>query len=428
MEEAWASLTAVRAKSDSESLELKEAERAYYEAVEEYKSTPDGLEELLTTDPESHARYAAIREFQMEALSEVKQKRVGKITALASMAQTFYDEEEMESVLDSVRRVEERKMLNFSDETTKEDKKNAYFSMLNNYENQLKEQGTLDSHSRELLQELRSMKPPREIVSLNTYSAFLSYLPQSKDALRKEIQKIAVMQDVSPKVAAAYHDAYRAEYNRTYSQLPVKNQPNPAKECVEGSYTSTGFKNDSSTMLAPADPATLYATYRLRSDPKAIPDYLKNSRILASAHLDTESNEIGIVLFNNKGKEIERFTTKESTPHLAADKLNGKIIIMDTDPASRSWLVGLNKKIPLNSSMFSTTELSSKHLDLPDNSLVTLCQATGVKERDGLEGKSESVLQAYFSGRQQITKNWRSKAARRDAPPLDELPLTSRWA
>lgn len=423
------SLADARRNFTTFSLEVKQAERAYYEANEEYKSTPDGLAHLKETEPTEYDHYKKIRDFQVDALNEVRNGRYDNMVKLVAADQTFYDEDEVRSVLMSTRKQEESKSLQNENIQTKDEQRNQYFSLLNQYEERLKNNHELTPEQQKALTILRQLPPPKESPALNAYSNFAVSLEKSKDSLKKEIQKVAIMQDVSTKVAEAYHDAYRNEYKEKYAHLPAKDQPNPPKEWVEGEFKNTGFQSDSTTQLAPSDPATMYAIYRLRSDPKAIPDYLKNSRIVASASFNAEMQQVAVVLFNNKGREVDRLVSSTSRPpHELADKLRGKIIVMDNDSASRTWLVDLNRKLPLNSSVLSTNELSSKHLNLPDNSLATLCQATNTTYMDSFEGKAETVLKAYFNSRQKIASKWQSKSPRRNAAPLENLPLTSRWA
>jgi hypothetical protein len=261
------------------------------------------------------------------------------------------------------------------------------------------------------------------MTSLEAYGQAFYALTQSRESMRKEIQRIAVLQDVSPKVAGAYHDAYRKEFQKKYAHLPVKEQPNPPKEWVEGQYVTTGFQNDVTTRLVPSDPATMYATYRLRSDMNSIPDYLKNSRNIAT--LSVEDNNVNIILCNSKGKEIENSTITTSDVHEAMEKLQGRIIVLGNDHDTKNWLVALSKKTTLKSSVLSTTEFSSKHFNLPDNSIHTLCQAMNV---DNSGTPAKSAMNAYLASKNKIASKWNSKAPRRHASPLDELPLGSRWA
>lgn len=426
-ERKWETLVENRKKYPADSLEVKEAERGYYEACEEYKSTPDGLEELKNSNDDTYSKYARIRDYQVEALNEIRNGRQEKISTLVTSMQTFYDEDEVASVLAAARRQEENSSEN-DESLNKEEATNQYFSMLNNYEEELKSSEQLTQKQKKLLTELRRMKPPKEQVSIDTYKNLLSHLSSSQIALKKELQKISILQDVSMKVSQAYHDAYRQEYKDKYASLPAKQQPNPPENWVEGDYTTTGFINDPTTRMAPADAASMYATFRLRSDTEAIPDYLKNSRIIATANVDNKENKVAVVLYNNKGKEVDRIVSSTQTSlHSVAEKLRGKIIVLDNDQPSRLWLSELNKQSPLNSSVISTNELSSKHLNLPDNSLATLCQATSTPYVKSLEGKATSVLESYFGSRKRVQAKWASKSPRKNASPLDNLPLTSRW-
>jgi hypothetical protein len=428
-EREWKTLLETQQQFADSSIEVKKAQRAYQEAVEEYKATPDGLKELEQLSSSEHAKYEKQRELQVEALNEVRNGRFQHVAKLITAQQSFYDEEEVTTVLESVRRQEEQLTIKDSpNELTKEERKTAYQTFIHQQETQLSE-GKVDKQTLSALQSLRTIPCPKEDTSLRVYAKALSLLPKSKEMLKREIQRIATMQDVSLKVAEAYHDAYRNEYQTKYAHLPKKEQPNPPSEWVNGEYSDTGFQSNPTTSLVPSDPATMYATYRLRSDPHAIPDYLKNSRIVATAHVDKENQEVSVLLYNNKGKEIERSTSSLSEPpYIIAEKLRGKIIVMDPDAASRNWLVGLNKAIPLNSSVLATSDIALKQLNVPDSSLSSLCQVTKTPYKQGSEGHAETVMKTYFRSKQQIAAKWQSKSPRKKAPVLENLPLTSRWA
>lgn len=434
MDKAEKNLEEAKALYPAGSLEIKIAERAYHEAVENYRATPDGLAELASTSPELVEKYQKTRDFQVEALNEIRSGRFEKISTLLNDTQSFFDQEEISSVLASVRKVSEKnhvKLLEASSEgsvaLSEDEKKHHYLSVLNHYENKLREaqRGSLTTEQMEILTELKAQKAPIEITSLEAYGQAFSALSQSRDAMRKELQRIATLQDVSPKVAGAYHDAYRKEYAAKYAHLPAKEQPNPPKEWVEGEYVSTGFQNDITTRLAPSDPASMYATYRLRSDMKSIPDYLKNSRNIATVSVENEN--VNILLCNSKGKEIENTRIPLNDTHAASEKLHDRIIVLGNDNQTKGWLVELSKKAPLKSSILSTSEFSSKHFNLPDNSMATFYQAMHTDNESGTD--AILTMKAYLTAKTKVASKWNSKAPRRKALPLnDEVFIQSRWS
>jgi len=427
---AWENLNEAKKNHSADALEVKTAERAYYDASEAYKSTPSGLEELAAQGSPDLEKYTKIRDFQTEALAEVKNSRVDKMNELATARQSFYDKQEMLSIAEATRKAEEAKALheNNNIQFSREEKRNQYFSVLNQYESDLADKGQLTSRNKQLLNELRNMTPPKEMMTFQAYQNINRNAEASRGALRKELSRIATIQDVSLKVAEAYHDGYRKDYITNYEHLPVKLQPNPPEKWVTGEFNGTGFQNDKTTSLVPSDKASMYATYRLRSDANAIPDYLKNSRILASTKVNSEAGEVAVVLYNNKGREVDRQQYPLSThPHEIAEKLRGKIIVMDNDNISRAWLSDLNKKTTLDSSVLNLTDLSSKHLNTPDNSLKTICQSTETDYSEKSDQAPETVLKAYFGARHKIETKWKSKSPRKKAAPLDSVPLTSRW-
>ena len=430
-DKAFADLEAAKKLYPVGSLEVKVAERDYHEAVENYRATPDGLAELAAHTPELVQKYQKIRDYQVEALNEIRSGRFNKLASLLTSTQSFFDKEETTSILTSLRKISERSQTKKLEDVGKivtlsdDERKHHYLSILNHYENRLREvqKGSLTSEQMDSLTELRAQKPPKEMTSLEAYGQAFAALGQSRDSMRKEIQRISVLQDVSPKIAGAYHDAYRKEYQEKYACLPVKEQPNPPKEWVEGQYATTGFQNDVTTRLAPSDPATMYATYRLRSDMKSIPDYLKNSRNIAT--LSMEKDTVNIVLCNSKGKELENSRITLNDTYGAVEKLQGRIIVLGNDTDTKNWLLTLTKQASLKSSVLSTTEFSSKHFNLPDNSMGTLCQAMNVNSTGT---RAEMTMNAYLTSKTKVTSKWNSKAPRRHAAPLDELPLQSRWS
>lgn len=434
MDKALKDSEEARSLFPADSLEVKTAERAYHEAIESYRATPDGLAELSETNPELVGKYQKIRDFQVEALNEIRSGRFGKISSLLTSTQSFFDKEEIHSILGSLRKISEKSCIKNLEtspeghaELSNDEKRHHYLSVLNHYENRLREaqSGVLTKEQMDVLTELKSQKAPIEITSLETYGKAFSALAQSRDSMRKELQRIATLQDVSPKVAGAYHDAYRKEYSSKYAHLPAKEQPNPPKEWVEGEFSTTGFQNDPTTRFAPSDPASMYATYRLRSDMKAIPDYLKNSRNIAT--LSMENEKLHILLCNSKGKEIENVQISSDDAHTAIEKLQSRIIVLGNDTKTKEWLVDLSKKAPLKSSVLSTNEFTSKHFNLPDNSLTSFYQVTKTEHESG--SNADLTMKAYLQAKAKVSSKWNSKAPRRKAAPLnDEIFIQSRWS
>lgn len=426
-EKAWKALAALKPADNENSLEVKQAKKVYLEAAEEYLATPDGIKQLEEENPELASVYRQKRKYQLEALREIKMGRTALISALLSKTQTFYDEDEISTVLQAYRRKTEEASLQSNLGEENQGTSSTYQAMLGKYEETLKAQGQFTAETRDQLLKLRQMDAPEKLNTVDVYRNMFTALSQSKTELTKEITRLATLQDVTPKVAAAYYDAYRDEYKTRYAHLPSKEQPNPPAEWVEGDYHSTGYQSNN-TFLAPSDPASMYAVYRLRSDSNAIPDYLKQSRILASMNIDQDKGEAVVVLYNNKGKMVETLIAPTTHPPIElANKLTGKIIVTDDDPVTRSWLSNLNKQTPLNSSVLSVTDLSVKQLNVPDLSLDTLCQTTSTDLNSSFEGRPVSLLEAYFASRKMITSKWKSKSVRKNAPSLETTPLTSRW-
>ena len=426
-------MAANRNADSTNNLAIELARRDYNEALMAYNATPDGIETLLKSKETQLAHCAKKkRDYQIEALNEIRSGRFPAMSSLLTETQSLFDKEEVETILSSVRRITEKNHLHQLQDASVEhrelseaEKNHYYISTLNQYEQRLREaqSGSLTKRQMDLLTKLRQQKTPQEITSLDTYAKAFTGLAKAKDAMRKEIRVIAVLQDVSPQVAAAYHDAYREQFKNEYAHLPAKEQPNPPKEWVEGSSSDTGFQNDVTTSIAPSDPATMYATYRLRADMNAIPDYLKNSRNIATVNV--EEGQVSIVLCNSKGKQLESSTLLLNDVQSAAEKLQNRIIVLNSHPSTKNWLSSLSNRTNLKSSVLPIGEFSSKHLNLPNKSVNMLCQAVNVPTTGP---QADVTMKAYLAAKSKIGTQWKSKARRRQLPQIEGMPLASRWA
>lgn len=440
---------AVAQKLDPSSLEYRKAELNLVEAKEQYASTPDGIEQASKrlaahpNDAELKKAYESSvrqRNQQIEALNEIQNTRLNKIAQVVTPTQQFYDVSEMESILASVRRNNERLGLAKElDNVSSEEAKSQYAAILNRLEGQLTEKRNLTTEEQEAFQSLRAMDAPTSVVTLKTYADITKALPRSQSALKAELSTIAQIQNAPLNVVQSYYDGYRQQYKEQFANLPKAERPDPPKEWVSGDYAQSGFQRNKASVFAPSDNASMYALYRMRVDENAIPDYMKTSKMFASVSLegDTPTNpeKASLIFYTPKGKELSRFVTQESSgrslrsyiPEIA-EQLNGKTLITQQATPQSSWFKEQLQQYGHNSSPLTTSEMASKHLNIPSDNLASICQETGVQYKTGTPvDLSETTMKAFVMMRKKAKMQWASKTARKNAPTINEIPLTSRW-
>jgi len=437
--------------TDPNSLAFQIAEQNLLQAQYDYNCTPDGIEaakRLAKVNPEDSKAQKQVETFQrqrsqqIEALAEQKNGRANKIAQITTAAQNFYDLEEMSSLVSAIRKNSERVgMAQELDDVKAEDAQAEYLANLNRIEQNINDNGNMSIDLQKTLTELRAMDAPTSAITLKTYSDILKALPRSQAALKNELNTISTIQNVPVPVARAYYDAYREQYKNTYAGLLKKTErPDPPKEWVSGDYHKAGFQNEPVSAFAPSDEASMYALYRLRVDEKAIPDYLKTSKVFAAVNLSenpdniTENPKTSMVFYTAKGKKLGQYEMQAGRSlrtHLPeiANQLQGKTIITQNSHQESAWIkealptYGL-KNVPV----MTISELSSKHLNLPSNNLKSICEKTGVEYRnDGIESETETTMKAFLSVRKKVQSQWLTKPARKNAEPLQDVPLSSRW-
>lgn len=439
----------VSQKHAPESLQYVESESKLRQAQYNYNCSPDGINaakeqsELHPSDlklRDNYEKYAQRREQQVTALAEIESGRVQNLANVFTRTQKFYDTEEMNSIIDSSRRNSEKVALHKGQQHVDiESAKREYDNLLSTCERVVRKANNVDKVFNDSITTLRKMEAPTSMATLKAYSDTLRVLPKSKASLKAELVRTASLQNVKPSILTAYYDAYRQQYNEQFAHLGNTERPDPPKEWVYGSNANGygGYKNDPKTVFAPSDPASMYALYRLRTDSSAIPDYMKTSSSVASVHAQEspeENPDAQIILnfANPKGKTLGSYTAGEQgrtlktfIPELRT-QLQGKRIVAASENSGLVWLMSkLNEDTPNHYSALTLADMNRKYLHVPAANVQRICEKTG--SHYDPENMAQSTVEAFINSQKQASTKWRSKKSRRDAPPLKDIPLTTRW-
>jgi len=480
------SLLEVATKSGKESPEYNTALARLIFAQEEYNSTPKGIKELKEIAEENPTaenitalnKAELVRQLQTEAIREIQNGRSSAVTNLSSYNEKFLDADEISSITEAAREYYEKFAIRNPDVKQVPVSQKVYDKYVDGIEARLTQtypEG-IPSSLQEDLTLLRSLTPPNQ-ATLKSYEYLPKALERSKTVLDRELRKASALQSVNKEVAQAYYEAYREQYKKEYASLPDSERPDPPESWIRGELSQSGYTQDPNSTFAPRDKASLYAMYRLRSDEDATPDFLKNSRAIASIDLETAGPvgrdgfepqngriiEVGIVSYNSKGKELNRYsqlikpeqafldsngTGAEHIHQISAEdiknspswnnvqgkvsqNLEGKILLAQNANFEYRWLnyhlngFSKDKTTPI----IDTLDMSRKHLDLQNHQLATICGAVGVKYTEGHRATHDALVtgEAYFALKRYIKKTWNSKPARKNAKQLKTIPFGSRW-
>jgi DNA polymerase III epsilon subunit-like protein len=466
-------------------------------AISDWESTPDGLDHLEQRakrfDNEftkrDLARAVQARTMQVNALKEIENGRVDALTVLYADPTGFYSNDEIKSVIESAREEQERYARKDELVITEQDTA-AYLAFLDRTEKTLRarQAGQLTKEQADALQTMHELPAP-DILNAKAYDRIRYGTDKSKQQLFAEFNRLAGVQGTTPQFAAAYYEGYRKQYLEKFAHLDKKDRPDAPKQWIRGEEDWAGYAKNYATNYAPHDPASMYALYRLRNDENAIPDHLKVAkRLYASIDLETASPapvddspkakrealsprnsriiEVGIVVYNARGKEVDRYqqlirpeqafldqhgTGAEDVHHISADDLRGQ---PDWDAVKMRVAKKLEGKVMLGHNVegfekgqltyhvpgynqqnevpiIDTLDQARKHYDLKLYKLENVCGAAGI-EYNGKESHralydADVTGRAHFAMKRQFKKVWNSKPARRSAPILKDEPLGSRW-
>jgi DNA polymerase III epsilon subunit-like protein len=422
--------------------------------------------------------------------------RYSTISDIAFGLQDFLDRDEVSTLADSARDYYEgaviKNMLkNDTLPTFKQATEFEYQTTLDLMEDRLSEyyNGEVPQDLMEKLVSLRYQEPPSEM-ALKSYrylygedSDKMNAMSRAQNAINTEIKAIAGLNGVSREVAAAYYESYRNQYKEEYAHLAPEERPDPPQEWINTINPTSGFKAPG--MLGnymPADPASLYASYRLRSDSEAMPAILREKEVLyASIDLEVAGPsgnnnlkrrdmfdpelgriiEVGIVVYNSKGEIVQKYETlskpdpdffkahgtgaveihgitksmisnSKPWPDVApkvAEVLKDKVMLAQNASFEKSWL---KRHLPTwdnNVLIVDTMDVAQKHLDIPNNKLSTICKKVGVPYTNGHRAMHDAEVtgEAFFAMQKRIARKWNSNPARKSAPVVMNVPMANRW-
>jgi hypothetical protein len=401
----------------------------------DYDATPEGLDSLKqqiaanSNDEKIKERLnkaVTVRQMQSNALAEIRNNRVDSMASTYLAVSTFFTKEEISSVVESSRELqEEKKLLSSDNSTSVEDRDMRYKKLIQNLEafNTEFYKGNIPLKVQKSFNVLRSLDTPDE-VNLRTYETLSHIIQHSKKQLEQQIINIAALQNTSPKIAQTYYDAYREQYANDFSKLDAVNQPNPPESWVKGEFKNSGYTQDPTSRFAPHDKASMYAMYRLRSDDNAIPDYMKQSKQYAS--IQTTKNTAGdiktikVSSYNTAGKCVKSIQLNNA-PNLMTNvshELEGKILL--SNPTEQKIASTIGNKIET----IDSREFLTKHFDLPSYS------SDFVKNQLVTSQKTlnDSNVEVFFTARKKVRQAWKAKPARANAPVIMTPFPTNRWA
>lgn len=432
-----------------------------------------------------------------DMLEERKNGRYQNVSNIAHSMQTFLDDEEVSTLAESARSFYETQVIRkiIKDEIFPRQMQATeyeYQTTLDLMEDRVSEyyNGDIPKSVQESIRELRMMEPPT-MMALKAYrylygedSDKMNAMSRAQVSIMNEIKNIAALTNTDKDIASGYYEAYRQQYKQLYAHLPASERPDPPKEWVETKNPTSGFKAQG--MLGnytPSDPATLYASYRLRCDKNAIPDILKNGEPLyASIDLevagpsgketlkrrdmfDPEQGriiEVGVVVYNGKGEIVETFE-KLSRPDpkffkehgtgapeihgitksmianskpwpevapLVEQILDGKIMLAQNASFEKAWLNRhLNDFNGARIPIIDTMDIAQKHLDIPNNRLATICKKVGIKYTNGHRAMHDAEVagDAFFKMQKRAERQWNSNPVRKNLPIVVNIPVDNRW-
>jgi DNA polymerase III epsilon subunit-like protein len=428
---------------------------------------------------------------------EVETGRADIFTDIAFGMQDFLDRDEVSTLTDSARDYYEgaviKNMLkNDTFPTFKQASEFDYQTTLDLMENRLSEHynGDVPQELMEKLVALRYQEPPSEM-ALKAYrylygedSDKMNAMSRAQNAINSEIKAIAGLNGVSKEIAASYYEAYRKQYKEEYAHLPASERPDVPQEWVNTVNPTSGFRAPGMMgNYMPSDPASLYASYRLRSDAESIPSILKEKEVLyASIDLEVAGPsgnanlkrrdmfdpelgriiEVGIVVYNSKGEVVQKYealskpdpeffkahgtgaseihgitksmiSNSKPWPEVApkvGEVLEGKIMLAQNASFEKSWLQRHLPTWDRDTLIVDTMDIAQKHLDIPNNKLSSICKKVGVPYTNGHRAMHDAEVagEAFFAMQKRIARKWNSDSNRKSAPVAMNVPTATRWS
>lgn len=397
-------------KKNSSEAELMFLKAKIRVAQEDYDTTPAGLEALQKQvnlhpdDVELKNRLLKsqmVRNYQINALTEIKNGRAAAIAEIYSKFYPEYDKDEIFSLLETLREENEKENIRRIQSNQNENVPAETNNMPNyeqEYEKFLEKFSGFDEDSEKHINNLKRLSPPDQPI-LKAYIELPQNMSKSKAQLNLQIKEIATLQNTTLEIAKKYYQAYRAQYKQFYQNKPSSQQPNPPAHWVKGEFENSGYSQSPTSKYAPHDKASMYAAYRLRTDDNAIPNYMKQTKQFVV--VDLADNNYIMTTYTPNGKKIKQeIQAKNTHPALLHQELVGKVLLQtqSTPPNIAS------------SRVINQNDYISKHFDFPSYKTSTI--------RQQLMPDAHNPLELYLTARQKAKKVWNNKAARFNAPPI----------
>lgn len=483
-EEKLAEAETIKNEFGEDSYEYSVAKERAVLALNKRDATKEGITQLQERiENEDNVRDLRARlaraertyKMQTNASEEIKNGRFGLIATLAPNPDGYFTPEELTTIVEAQREYKERSAHRYNAQVSNRTTDKTYAAFCDDIEYRLKKEhkGNLPEEQIAALEALRAMKAP-DSVNFGAYKDMERAVERSREALNSEITRAAALQGVDKATAESFYDGYRRQYLKEYAHLPQAEQPNPPKHWVRGEFAYSGYRKDFNSNFAPADKASMYAIFRLRSDPNAIPEKFKTHKQIASIDLETAGPdgvpspekgriiEVGIVTYDPETKkEVSRYeqlikpeslflkrhgTGREDVHHISeadldkkpawstvkdkvSSELEGKILLAQNAPFERGWLSHHGDPVLIQGlATIDTLDIGRKHFDLPNHKLESLCKNVGVPYTEGHRATHDALVTAelLFEARKSVERAWKKKKARANAPALKTLPKLSR--
>jgi DNA polymerase III epsilon subunit-like protein len=465
-------MNSVAAKHPETSLEFQQAKAELSAAKAAYRATPEGIKamenSLKNADLSSEdakaiqsliIRSKTKRASQLNALHEHENGRASLMYEFAAETHnTKFDKEELSSIIAThVGAVASKNGSKLSSAAKVEQ------AQYDEFVNKLDENPDLTDRQKEIVAELRDMKPCDKS-TLEAYATSDSAVEKAEIAVNLEQARIGGMQNISYDDAKKYYSAYRNQYKNEYASLPESERPDPPRAWLKDDLKSGQANGMREYKYLPSDPASNYAAYRLRADVKAVPG--ERPTVYASIDLETAGPkgpagfnpkkghiiEVGVVKYDDKGKEISRYsqlirpddafleehgTGAEDIHHISVKELDGAptwdavsdnvrneldntVMVAQNANFEQSWMQehvpGFNHSTG-QGPVIDTLDVARRHYDLPNYKLQTICEKVGVPYTNGHRATHDAEVtgDVLFKVKALMQKQWDAKPSRKNA-------------
>lgn len=427
----------------------------------------DSLKDVLAKGtPEEKTAAQGLLQEQALAQHLAYEHKTGRVEALATLygPLSAFDEEQNASIVDNsiqYRNGTTKRMARNDKDVNQQIPRDKWLAKIDAMQEECTVDGTLTAEQEAALATLRQSEAP-DIITFSAYEALGKKFRQAGYGQQQNIKNISVLNNIDEETAAAYFAAYRNQY------LESEDKPTVPSHWVRGEYGVGGLLNSRGTAMIPATDADMYATFRLRNDPKAVAEEHRSPQNIASIDLETAGPkgrsgfepenghiiEVGIVEYNEKGKEVSRLSQlyrpddkflaqhgtgaeeihqisvkdldgapawNEAESQKVLDSLKGRTVLAQNYDFENKWLSyhtpGFTES---NLPVSDTLEMAQSFLDLPNYKLKTICSEVGVAYTNGHRAThdAEVTVKAYFKLRERMAAEWNADPLRAKMPPV----------